>query len=114
MAFRRACSYQATIKTPVDPSTYSAIAVTFKQGETVVQKTLSDLTLTATSVVVQLTQEETASFTAGKKAYMRRNTTRRGPRSGRSRWKTRWTMRCCHERMPVLPEHVRDDRNVRG
>lgn len=70
MAFRRACSYQATIKTPVDPSTYSAIAVTFKQGETVVQKTLPDLTLTATSVVVQLTQEETASFTAGKKAYM--------------------------------------------
>ena len=61
MAFRRACSYQATIKTPVDPSTYSAIAVTFKQGETVVQKTLSDLTLTATSVVVQLTQEETCA-----------------------------------------------------
>ena len=70
MAFRRACSYEATIKTPVDPSTYSAIVVTFKQGETVVQKTLPDLTLTATSVVVKLTQAETAAFTAHKKVHL--------------------------------------------
>ena len=70
MAFRRACSYEATIKTPVDPSNYSAILVTFKQGETVVQKDETDVTLTSTSVIVKLTQEETAAFEAKKKVYL--------------------------------------------
>lgn len=70
MAFRRACSYEATIKTPVDPSNYSAILVTFKQDGTTVQKDLNDLTLTATSVVVKLTQAETAAFTANKKVRL--------------------------------------------
>lgn len=70
MAFRRACSYEATIKTPVDPSNYSAILVTFKQGETSVQKVKNDLTLTGTSVVVQLTQAETAMFEAQKKVHL--------------------------------------------
>lgn len=70
MAFRRACSYEATIKTPVAPSAYSAIVVTFKQGEAVVQKDRDDLTLTSTSVVVQLTQAETALFEAQKKVYL--------------------------------------------
>lgn len=70
MAFRRACSYEATIKTPVAPSNYSAILVTFKQGDTVVQKDLNDLTTTASSVVVKLTQAETALFEAKKKVYL--------------------------------------------
>ena len=70
MAFRRACSYEATIKTPVDPSEYSAIVVTFKQGDTIVQKDLDDLTLTSTSVIVQLTQAETAQFEAKKKVHL--------------------------------------------
>ena len=70
MAFRRACSYEATIKTPVAPSNYSAILVTFKQGGTVVQKDLNDLTTTASSVVVKLTQAETALFEAKKKVYL--------------------------------------------
>lgn len=71
MALRRACSYEATIKTPVAPSNYSAILVTFQQGGVnLVEKTLQDLTLTATSVIVKLTQEETALFEAKKKAYL--------------------------------------------
>jgi len=70
MAFRRACSYEATIKTPVDPSTYSAILVTFRQGDIIVNKTEDDVTLTSTSVVVQLTQEETALFEAKKKVHL--------------------------------------------
>ena len=71
MAFRRACSYEATIRTPVAPSNYSAILVTFQQGGVnLVQKALEDLTLTETSVVVQLTQAETALFEAKKNAYL--------------------------------------------
>lgn len=70
MAFRRACSYEATIKTPVSPSEYSAILVTFKQGDVAVQKRLADLELTLTSVIVRLTQEETASFVAKKNVYL--------------------------------------------
>lgn len=71
MALRRACSYEATIKTPVAPSNYSAILVTFQQGGVnLVEKTLQDLTLTATSIIVKLTQEETALFEAKKKAYL--------------------------------------------
>lgn len=70
MAFRRACSYEATIKTPVDPSSYSAILVTFKQGEISVQKELNDLTLTSTSVIVKLTQAETALFEARKNVHL--------------------------------------------
>lgn len=71
MALRRACSYEATIKTPVAPSNYSAILVTFQQnGVNLVEKTLQDLTLTATSIIVKLTQAETAQFEAKKKAYL--------------------------------------------
>ena len=70
MAFRRACSYEATIKTPVDPSNYSAILVTFEQGNVSVQKRLNELTLTSTTVVVKLTQAETALFTAKKNVYL--------------------------------------------
>ena len=71
MAFRRACSYEATIKTPVDPSNYSAILVTFQQGGVnLVEKTEDDVTLTSTSVIVKLTQAETALFEAKKNMYM--------------------------------------------
>ena len=71
MAFRRACSYEATIKTPQAPSHYSAILVTFQQGGTnLVEKELADLTLTDTSVIVKLTQAETAQFEAKKNMYM--------------------------------------------
>ena len=71
MAFRRACSYEATIKTPVDPSNYSAILVTFQQGGVnLVEKTENDVTLTSTSVIVKLTQAETAMFEAKKNMYM--------------------------------------------
>lgn len=70
MAFRRACSYEATIHTPAAPETYTAILVTFKQGETVIQKDLNDLTLTASAVVVKLTQAETAMFEAKKQVHL--------------------------------------------
>lgn len=71
MAFRRACSYEATITTPVDPAGYSAIVVTFQQGGVnLVQKERADLTLTATGVIVKLTQAETALFEAKKNLYM--------------------------------------------
>lgn len=71
MAFRRACSYEATIKTPVDPSHYSAILITFQQGgNNLVEKTENDVTLTSTSVIVKLTQAETALFEAKKNMYM--------------------------------------------
>ena len=70
MAFRRACSYEATIKTPENPATYSAIQVTFKQGETEIQKNRNDLTLTSTSVIVKLTQYETSLFEAKKKVHL--------------------------------------------
>ena len=71
MAFRRACSYEATIKTPVAPSHYSAILVTFQQGGVnLVEKSLSDLTVSGDNVVVKLTQEETALFEAKKNMYM--------------------------------------------
>lgn len=68
---RRACSYEATIKTPQAPSHYSAILVTFQQnGENLVEKQINDLTLTETSVIVKLTQAETALFVAKKNAFL--------------------------------------------
>ena len=71
MAIRRACSYEATIKTPVAPSNYSAILVTFQQGGVnLVEKERSELTLTDSAVVVKLTLAETALFEAKKKAFM--------------------------------------------
>ncbi len=65
MAIRRACSYEATIKTPVAPSEYSAVLVTFSQdGNNLINKEIGDagLTLDTDSVVVQLSQEETLLF----------------------------------------------------
>jgi hypothetical protein len=73
MAIRRACSYEATIKTPVDPAEYSAILVTFSQGgNNLVNKEIGDagLTLNEDSVVVQLSQEETLLFQAATPAFL--------------------------------------------
>lgn len=65
MAMRRACSYQATIRTPQAPANYSAMLLTFQQnGQNLINKTKADLQISddGTSVIVQLTQEETAQF----------------------------------------------------
>ena len=71
MSIKRACSYQATIKTPKAPSTYSEILVTFQQdGLNLIQKTLADLETDENNVIVNLTQEETAKFIATVPAYL--------------------------------------------
>jgi hypothetical protein len=71
MGIRRACSYQATIRTPKPPDTYLAILVTLQQdGENLVSKDLEELTCDETSVIVQLNQEETKQFVAGIPAYL--------------------------------------------
>ena len=73
MGMRRACSYQATIRTPQAPSNYSALLLTIQQGgQNLINKTKDDLTPSAdgTSVIVNLTQEETAQFAAGKQALL--------------------------------------------
>ena len=73
MAIRRACSYEATIKTPVAPSEYFAIIVTFQQdGVNLINKEIGDagLTLETDSVVVQLSQEETLLFQPDVPAFL--------------------------------------------
>lgn len=71
MGIRRACSYQATIQTPKAPSAYSAMLLTFQQnGQNLINKTKADLTIQDNKVVVNLTQAETALFTAGIPALM--------------------------------------------
>ena len=71
MAFRRACSYAASITPPEAPATYSDVLVTFQQGGVnIINKTLSDITVGSTDFIVELTQEETAQFTAGKQAWL--------------------------------------------
>lgn len=71
MALRRACSCQYTIQPPEDPTTYTAVLVTFQQnGINIINKTLADLTIEGDAFIVQLTQTETAQFEAGKQAWM--------------------------------------------
>lgn len=71
MGMRRACSYQATIRTPQAPGDYSALLLTIQQGgQNLINKSENDLTVNETSVIVNLTQEETAQFTAGKPALL--------------------------------------------
>lgn len=70
MAIHRAGTYPVTIKTPLAPSEYSEILVSFAQGQQIiVEKKNGDEGFTATedSVVVVLTQAETLLFqpTAG-------------------------------------------------
>ena len=71
MGMRRACSYQATIRTPQAPSAYSAMLLTIQQnGQNLINKTKSELTLGTTDVTLNLTQAETAQFVAGKPALL--------------------------------------------
>lgn len=70
MAFRRACTYAVNITPPETPATYSNALVTFKQDNVVINKGIADLTIDGGDFVVNLTQEETALFTAGKRAWL--------------------------------------------
>lgn len=71
MGIRRACSYQATIKTPKAPSNYSKLLLTIAQnGQNLITKTESDLQTNDTSVIVKLTQAETKLFVDGTPAFL--------------------------------------------
>ena len=71
MALRRACSCQVTIQPPEDPTTYTAVLVTFQQnGINIINKTLADLSIEGDAFVVQLSQTETAQFEDGKQAWV--------------------------------------------
>lgn len=71
MAFIRACSYGCSITPPKDPSTYNAVLVTIAQdGVNLVNKNLSDLEISGADIILTLTQQETAKFVSGKRAWM--------------------------------------------
>lgn len=71
MAIRRACSYQANIKTPEAPTEYSAILVTFQQRQNnLINLGLSDLVLDGELVTVRLDQDQTKLFEAGVPAFL--------------------------------------------
>lgn len=71
MAFRRACSYTATIQTPEDPNNYSAILVTFAQdGTNIIEKDETEITIDSPNIIVQLNQAETKQFQCGKKVFL--------------------------------------------
>ena len=71
MALRRACSYQANIKTPEAPDTYSAILVTFQQNQqNLFNLDKSQLIVGEELVTVQLDQEQTRQFQAGVPAFL--------------------------------------------
>lgn len=71
MAFIRACSYRCSITPPQDPSTYTAVLLTIAQdGENLINKNLSGLEISGADFILKLTQQETAYFTAGKRAWM--------------------------------------------
>ena len=71
MGIRRACSYAATFQTPKPPSNYSEILVTFSQdGQNLINKARYQLNVEEFTVTVQLTQEETKLFEAGKTAQI--------------------------------------------
>lgn len=71
MALRRACSYQANIKTPEAPDTYSAILVTFQQHQqNLFNLDKSQLIIGEELVTVQLDQEQTRQFQAGVPAFL--------------------------------------------
>lgn len=63
MEMTRACTFNAEIEIPDNPVSYSQIVVTFAQNqEIVLQKQMSELTLSETSVIVSLSQDETKQF----------------------------------------------------
>ena len=71
MGIRRACSYKAVFKTPLAPSNYSKILVTVQQdGNNLISKNQSALTIGTDSVTLKLTQAETSLFEAGKRAFV--------------------------------------------
>lgn len=71
MAIRRACSYQANIKTPEAPSVYSAILVTFQQDQTnLINLDETQLVIGDELITVQLDQEQTKRFQAGVPAFL--------------------------------------------
>ena len=71
MAIRRACSYQADIKTPEAPSVYSAILVTFQQNQNnLINLDETQLVIGDELVTVQLDQEQTKMFQAGVPAFL--------------------------------------------
>lgn len=71
MAIRRACSYQATIKTPEAPAGYSAILVTFQQNKrNLINLDETQVTLDGENIVVNLDQEQTKLFEAGTPAFL--------------------------------------------
>lgn len=71
MGIRRACSYAATFQTPKPPSNYSEILVTFSQdGQNLINKARYQLNVEEFTVTVQLTQEETKLFEAGRPAQI--------------------------------------------
>lgn len=69
MAFTRTGSYGCTFTPPEVPSTYSRILVTFKQDRVSIEKNESDVTISGADIHVILTQQETALFSAGKRAW---------------------------------------------
>ena len=71
MAMIRACSYTATIQTPQDPEEYSAILCTFSQnGNIIVEKDETEITIDDNTVIIQLDQDETKLFECGKKCFL--------------------------------------------
>lgn len=71
MAIRRACSYQANIKTPEAPSVYSAILVTFQQNQNnLINLDETQLVIGDELITVQLDQEQTKRFQAGVPAFL--------------------------------------------
>ena len=75
MAIIRACSYSVAIRTPVPPSSYSHLIVTFAQDQEILaEKSLSEMVVSEGGVLVSLTQAETAQFRPTDKSPMGRKT----------------------------------------
>lgn len=73
MGIRRACSWQATVRTPTEPSNYSSILVAINQrGRNVIVKTKPDLSISTDglNIILNLSQTETAQLISGINTYM--------------------------------------------
>ena len=71
MGIRRACTYTAVFTLPKAASTYSKILVTIQQNkQNLVSKAKSALTVSGSTVTLNLTQAETAQFVAGDPAWL--------------------------------------------
>lgn len=68
---RRGTTPIHTFSTDIDLTDAEAIYITYKQsGQTVMEKTAEDITITEDSLTVKLTQEETLAFALGKPVEM--------------------------------------------